>query len=1029
MTTRMHETVPLDGICVARLPLLPLDIAESLLTAAHPLDVVRDVLAARSDCRIAILLASPELYRAMNEWLAGKAPSNAKAPSKLLAYMLRMSARPTPFGLFAGVADVAVSGTQTLALRPPDARNVRFRPDAEWLQRRVAPVFDDPERRDAIRVVASDAYREHDGRVFVTAFRDDGADRVSLRSPPSMRKTSAVDAALTSCAGAMRYGDVILSLAETFTVAPVVARRLVDDMWNCGLLIPELRAPPFGPALDHVLAHLPAAELGLRAALEGDRARLQRLSATTPAEDEVAETLAAMSAAVSECEHAVQVDSHVTLDGTLQAAVLADVARLGSLLLRNGDPPRMRAFEDAWQRRFDSPGVLVPLLDALDPDTGLGDARLLDITSDERPDIAGVRLEAVAGALATGSDEIVLTAADCERWFPAVSGRAPIPSTIEVGFTLLAESAGAVDAGEFRIASTALATSTAGRTLGRFADLLPATMARVRSALRDYGDGDAIHAEVIYPVPHARRGNVSARALIHPYVIALGVQTNAGERLDPRELFVGRDERGFFLFSRAHGKRVIPHESHVMTIPGDTPPVCRFLSFLARQDVAPRPFAWGALDRAPALPRLRTGRIILSPRRWRIPADRFAGATAEAVAAIRAWRERWTCPALVRFGDGDQLIPVNLDAPEFVALIRDLRGPSATEPVIVYERLESASTSVVRGDGGTYAAEFVASFATSPRTKTEAGKIESPTADTLTNETAKTQPGTTETATAETATIETAKLLLGMPPAFGLDSDYVYVKLYCATHRTDRALTASIGPAMEAVIEGGLADRWFFVRYADPDPHLRVRVHATPGSSAALRSEVFRQTGNWLRSGWCYRVAADTYVPETHRYGGPDALPLVECWFMESSRASIAALVPAPAETRERIRRGVVTARALFAPLVDRLGIPWWLATFAETAPKRDRAFRADRAALAATERAALAAAERAGGSSRAGRDLDDLLDLVDVRSNAGSMVRALLHMHFNRVGLDHDGEAIARDLLRDRYRSALVRYTTEIVP
>ncbi len=32
----------------------------------------------------------------------------------------------------------------------------------------------------------------------------------------------------------------------------------------------------------------------------------------------------------------------------------------------------------------------------------------------------------------------------------------------------------------------------------------------------------------------------------------------------------------------------------------------------------------------------------------------------------------------------------------------------------------------------------------------------------------------------------------------------------------------------ETVMSAGLADSWFFIRYADPDPHLRIRFHGDP---------------------------------------------------------------------------------------------------------------------------------------------------------------------------------------------------------
>jgi thiopeptide-type bacteriocin biosynthesis protein len=925
----------------------------------------------------------------MNDWLAGGAPKNPKLPSKLLAYVLRMSTRTTPFGTFAGVADVASGTRQTLELRSGGWRRVRLRPDAAWLQRRIAPLFADPERRDALRVVPSDAYRERNGRIFVTSLHDGDSERVSIRSPASIRKTAAVEIALDLCERGAGHGDLIAGLAERFAVAPHVPRRLVNDMWECGLLVPELRPPPLVSALDHVIAHLPETERDLRRALDADRAQLRRLSAAQSLDErEVVDVVRAMRASAEPVDHVLQADSSVALDGTLHANVLSEAAQLGSLLLRNGGSLRLREFEDAWQRRFDSPGVVVPLLEALDPDIGLGDPRLLEIAWDKRADGDDIRLAAVAEALRSGSEEIVLTADDCARWFPAEPDAAMQPATMDVAFAVIAANAAAVDDGDFLIAATPMVASPAGRLTGRFSDLVPATIERLRSALRTSDDDAAVRAELVYAPAHGRGANVSTRAPIYPYAIALGVHIDAPQRIGLRDLFVGRDERGFFLVSQALGKRVIPHESHAMAIPRDAPPVWRFLTLLARQHFTPSPFAWGAAaEHMPALPRVRAGRIILSPRRWRLPAELFTGAAADAVHAIRVWRERWNCPAHVRFGEADLLLPVNLDRPEFIALIRDVRGKNAAAPLVVYEIVETASTAVVRDATGAHAAEFVAALATRV------------------------------TGSHAPAPAGSKPPVLGMPPQFGLASDYAYVKLYCAAHRIDRAI-AAVAPALEALIDAGLADRWFFIRYADPEPHLRVRAHAA-GDAGALRAQLFAHTEEWLHGGWFYRVAADTYLPETSRYGGIDALPLIERIFMESSRACCAALTPAPDGVRDRMRRGALTALELFAPLVRRLGMTWWLDVFADRGPPRDRLFREDRAAIAA-------ASASIGEGGTAG-SLDALLDTVAI-GDAAAIVPALLHMHLNRMGVAPADEAIVRDLIRACYVSSIARMRMTMV-
>jgi thiopeptide-type bacteriocin biosynthesis protein len=932
----------------------------------------------------------------MGDWLAGRPLKNAKAPLKLLSYVMRMSMRSTPFGLFAAIGALDAGPRQTLRLREAPARTCRFRPDAGWLSTCTVAIESDPQRRARLRMTATDAFREHGDRIYVTnyAVRQSTADsKIALRSPTSIRKTAAVERALRVDGESTRYADVVTRVAAEFAVPQATSRRLVDDLWDAGAFVPDLRPPPVSSALDHVLEHLPTEEHALRMRLLDHRARLDRLNAADgiPAEAEAKAAIAALRAETPELHDVVHVDTSVAFDGTLARRVLEDAAVLGALLLRNGRVLQLRKLQDAWHRRFEGPGVLVPLLDVVDPDVGLGDPGSLEPATTDAPERDAIRIAAAAEALAMKREEIELTGDDVDRWFPTPAIAIEDPAAIELAFTLIASSAAAVDTGSYLICPAPLSVAGVGRSLGRFADLLPrSTMDGVRAAIAPAAN-DAIHAELIYAPPWARAGNVLARSRLYTHHIDLGVHAPGGERLSTRDLFIGLDERGFYLFSQRYQKRVVLHETHLMVTSGAAPALCRLLASIANQHGVPRPFAWGAAEHFPVLPRVRFGRVILSERRWRLPGHLFAGTAHEAVAALGAWRSRWNCPARVRFGAGDNVLAVNLDVPEFVALIQDQQRAAPTAPVEVREMLETSQSSVVYGGGDAYAAEFLVSL----RTRST---------DRLSPQRSIPKPK-----------------VLGGPPLHGLASAYAYVKLYCAPHQMDRMLITKIAPAAQALLQREVADRWFFIRYADPEPHIRFRLHAVSGAASALRDELFTRTEAWLRDELCSRVTADTYVPETARYGGDGALPFVEHSFMESSRACALALAVAPSDLRDRIRRAAMTAQELFAPAIGRLGIPWWLEMLGDDRPARDRDFRGDLKIVAT----ALGVTAPRQSQNTALDALVDLGERGELAAPLAEVCSALLHMHANRFGIEPKDEPVFRDLIAQSYRSFSARART----
>jgi hypothetical protein len=76
------------------------------------------------------------------------------------------------------------------------------------------------------------------------------------------------------------------------------------------------------------------------------------------------------------------------------------------------------------------------------------------------------------------------------------------------------------------------------------------------------------------------------------------------------------------------------------------------------------------------------------------------------------------------------------------------------------------------------------------------------------------------------------------------------------------------------------------VRFADPEPHLRVRLHGDP---AALLGPFLRHVCDWAgelrRDGLCHRFAFDTYDREVERYGGEEGMRAAEALFYADSSA------------------------------------------------------------------------------------------------------------------------------------------------
>ncbi len=111
------------------------------------------------------------------------------------------------------------------------------------------------------------------------------------------------------------------------------------------------------------------------------------------------------------------------------------------------------------------------------------------------------------------------------------------------------------------------------------------------------------------------------------------------------------------------------------------------------------------------------------------------------------------------------------------------------------------------------------------------------------------------------------------------------MKLYCPRTLEDELIGESLLAIAENLVSAGWAESWFFIRYSDPDPHVRLRFRGTPDK---LTRKVFPELCSWtqglMSDGVCLKVSFDTYEREMERFGGREGIVEAESLFCADSR-------------------------------------------------------------------------------------------------------------------------------------------------
>ncbi len=877
-----NATTQVDNLCLAEAIERSLQATQDFLRVSIANPVLQE----------AILVGSPDLFQSLPTWLQEPSSKKGRQVAKnVLRYLVRMTTRPTPFGIFAGVSRGHLGPAMNLRIGSLEQNRKRTRLDMQWLLYIVRRLEQQPEVLPHLRFYTNTMSFVSGGRLYLPGVDSYGQAEsektVSVRANPLVLSTLAL----------ARHGASLAEMKQhIWEKRPNLSEKQIDGfltgLRQQGALLSNLRPPLTSTSpVRYVLSQLPDVP-----GCEEARAQLRKML-------QLAETYDALplgegSAIFQELYRATEIiDAEAKIKSTLEVdmatacesslfshAVAGEVARAAEALLRVSTAPLQFEHLSTYRREFlerYGEGREVPVLELLDEDIGLGapplyqhpprDRQAATPSAPQYPERNAALLALAATALRDGQREVPLDEAMLKRLEARENWQDILPASLELYVFISAPTREAIDRGEYQLViGPRIGDFPAGRSFGRFCDVMGEdTIADVRRLLQEdeARQPERLFAELVYLPSHGHAANVAIRPAFRQYevVIAASPGVPRANTLPLDDLVVGVRGDRFYLRSLARNAEIRISNTHLLNYTM-APNICRFLTEICSEGTPPMmPFDWGHANALPFLPRLRVGRVVLTAARWLLPVELIGAeesktrpTLAEWYRRLQQWRQQWRVPRYMYLVEADNRLLLDLENALCLAdladecwIRRQSKGTLALE-----EMLPGFEDAWTEGMTGRYLTEFVVPLKRHPFVAQTPQPFRQP---------ATIAPG------------ERLRLI---------GSDWLYAKLYSGRSRHDDLLAGPVREFVQQAVQKGLVTNWFFIRYADPEPHLRLRLRGEP---AKLLAEVLPAFAAWghalVDSGLMRNFVLDSYDREIERYGGLQGMELAECIFEADSSA------------------------------------------------------------------------------------------------------------------------------------------------
>ncbi|WP_322923287.1 lantibiotic dehydratase [Paenibacillus campi] len=842
--------------------------------------------------REAIAVSSPSLYKHfMKNKLDHK--QKKKLENSIFKYVNRISTRPTPFGLFAGVT-IGEFGDQTqLEIATAAQHHKRARADMQWLLKLIKKMMSDEQIVEQLQLITNEANYKIGDRLKIPFINNYGDMDQKEFNSISVNYNELVGFTLTQASKPIpmleltqliqqQYQDVELHTIKNFV------HGLIRNEFLMSTIRPTFMDEDPFQYLINQLERLTGID-ALTEQLKRIKLHIDQYNQTT-----IGDGLASFNAITDmmneliEAPNPLQIDVKLTMNEAILNEHIGQMVSDTAHALWNITPQTIwfKHLNFYAEQLVEKYGIAteIGLLELLDEDWGLGAPPTYDnpqsyqtYTEQYHEDLVYSKklMELVQQAMITGQPiELTDPIIESLNVFESNITKRPAPS-MELYASIYHTDDH--DKGYRLVVGPTNGSNAAGKSFGRFMDMLNDQVKHQFAAMTTEQEQqeDVIFAEVVYLPKYSRTMNVSITSPVCNYQIVLGATPSLNQsQIALSDLVVGVVNGRLYIKSKTLNKEVVPVTTHMLDVTQSTPNVYRFLCEVgvARYENW-RGFYWSLLSELSYLPRVVYKHNILSLATWNLNGKSLKIAPSATFEqwqeAVHGWISTYNVPRYVYVTESDNRILFDLNSELHVQQL-----------YMEWSKLGDQAVMVLTETGFDNIEQFIVHDHKQRKYNMEC--VFPLTLDPAQQSVYEQYQMQENTTIRSHHTIEQALDYTYLP-----GTAWTYFKVYGVKNRLNEFFNRYLHPFIYKQDDVSF-EQFFFMRYADPEPHIRIRFkHDSAHQNQKLLADFSMFMNQLKQKGMVSYFTIDTYVPEIGRYGGPSLIAAAEAVFDEDSRFAL----------------------------------------------------------------------------------------------------------------------------------------------